>query len=51
MMISIQRARAPPAKMPVAPMMPKKCKGRVMYLSRKRMVSRSKKTRMVREMP
>ena len=30
---------------------PKKCKGRERYLSRKRMVMRSKKTRKVREIP
>jgi hypothetical protein len=40
-----------PTMMPSAPKPPKKCSGRLMYLSRKRMVSRSKKTRKVRPMP
>ena len=38
-------------KFPARQISPKKCSGRVMYFSRKRMVIRSKKTRKVRPMP
>ena len=41
----------PPVSELNAPKLPKKCSGRDMYFSRKRMVMRSKKTRKVREMP
>ena len=38
-------------KIPNIPTVPKKCRGRPRYFSRKRIVIRSKKTRNVREMP
>ena len=47
----IQNAISPPVTELRAPKVPKKCSGRDMYFSRKRMVIRSKKTRKVREMP
>ena len=40
-----------PPMMPSTPNPPKKCSGRLMYRSRKRIVSRSKNTRKVRPMP
>ena len=49
--ISIQNAISNPVIELIAPKLPKKCSGRDMYFSRKRIVIRSKKTRKVREIP